>query len=180
MVVDIGLLFTAIDVTKSLAEYLELVESLGSKIDRIMNSEFDAAQRELEQASRSIDEAPNLLRSARSKFNRAASLERGQRLALTYVGLALCHHHLQDEANTRAALQDLLAVKCETMASDRLRAVAKDLGIKGLVLPVVFGLVAAAKLSNNEPIGPATQSMLLEKEHVEGLQRAALMYLEAN
>jgi len=60
---------------------------------------------------RSEQEQQTLLREARARFNRAISLEKGFRLALTHLGTAFCHWHLGDHTNARRSLEDLLKVQ---------------------------------------------------------------------
>lgn len=110
---DVTLVFKGVGIAKCIGEYLGIVESINSKIDRLSQSEFEAGMRALNQASKSGSEQNDLLREARNRFNKAISLEKNERLALAYLGLSLCHYHLQDLGNAKDALRDLLAVEID-------------------------------------------------------------------
>jgi tetratricopeptide (TPR) repeat protein len=107
---DIFLVFKSANLAKSITEYLGIIESISQKIERLAKSEFEAGIRSLEQAQRSNKEQETLLREARACFNKAISLEKDERLALSYLGLALCHFFLKDYDNSEQALRDLLNI----------------------------------------------------------------------
>jgi tetratricopeptide (TPR) repeat protein len=108
---DVTLVFKGVGIAKCIGEYLGIVESINSKIDRLSQSEFEAGIRALNQAGKSSSEQKVLLREARSRLNKAISLETNERLALAYLGLSLCHYHLKDYSNAKDALQDLLNIE---------------------------------------------------------------------
>ena len=110
---NVALIFKSTTLAKSIGEYLGIIESVSKKIDRLAQSEFEAGMRALEQAARANKEQKSLLREARNRFNKAISLEKSERLALSYLGLALCHYYLQDYENCNLALQDILAVRID-------------------------------------------------------------------
>jgi len=56
------------------------------------------------------------LREARSRFNKAISLENSERLALSYIGLALCHFRLGDDDNGREALRAVNLIEFDGVA----------------------------------------------------------------
>jgi hypothetical protein len=105
---DIGLIFSAAGLAKSVAQMMGIMESLDTKVDRLVKSELNAGFRNLDQAALSQTEQAHLLREARSCFNRAASLETGYRRSLALLGCALCHHHLGDDQNCRKSLEELV------------------------------------------------------------------------
>jgi tetratricopeptide (TPR) repeat protein len=108
----IQVLFQTISLTKSVAEYSGIVESIGKKIDRLMGAELECGLRTLKQATHSTVEQTSLLRDARSCFNKAISLEKEEeRLVQAYLGLAVCHSYLGDETNAKDALQELLQIE---------------------------------------------------------------------
>jgi hypothetical protein len=110
---DVTLVFKGVGIAKCIGEYFGIVESINSKIDRLSQSEFEAGMRALNQASKSGSEQNDLLREARNRFNKSISLEKNERLALAYLGLSLCHYHLQDYGNAKDALRDLLPVEID-------------------------------------------------------------------
>jgi hypothetical protein len=110
MMIEVKSILTALNLAKAVAEYTKINESVGQKIDRLTRSDFDAAVRTLSQAIQSSDEQKSLLRDARFSFNKAVSLESGERLALSYLGLSICHQFLNDEANARDSLNAILNI----------------------------------------------------------------------
>jgi hypothetical protein len=110
MAVEIGLLFTAFDVARSVAELAGILDSIEAKVDRLVHSELNAGLRALEQAGRGTSEQAHLLREARGHFNKAVALELGYRRVVALLGLAVCHHWLGDLPNCTAALEEILEI----------------------------------------------------------------------
>ena len=110
MAIDIGLIFTALGVAKSVAEFAGILDSIEAKVDRLVQSELNAGLRALEQAAHATSEQVSLLREARGCFNRAVSLEIGYRRVVALVGLSLCHHWLNDKPNCTRALEEVLEI----------------------------------------------------------------------
>jgi tetratricopeptide (TPR) repeat protein len=131
---DVSSIFKSVSLAKSIGQYLGILESVSKKIDNLVKSEFDAAVRALGQALKSNKEQKSLLREARQRFNKAISLEKSERLALSYLGLALCHYHLLDYENTKQALENLLAVEIESP----LKSVVLSENLPTKALAVVF------------------------------------------
>jgi len=84
---------------RAVAGYLGIIESTGVKVALLVKSELGSALSALEQAINSKTEQISLLRAARDHFNKASQMEKEERLALAYFGLALCHHYLDDFYN---------------------------------------------------------------------------------
>jgi hypothetical protein len=94
-----------------LANYVGLVEDrIQKQLIALANSEFEAGYRALQQADRSDVEQQSLLQEARNRFNKALSLEVGHRLALSLMGLALCHLGLGDRYNANVSLLELISL----------------------------------------------------------------------
>ena len=99
-----SIIFNSLKLARSIAEFSGLIETIGTKIDRLANAEFEAGFRALEQASVSSSEKDSLLREARYRFNKAISFEKEERLFLCHVGLAICHKELADQSNFKISL----------------------------------------------------------------------------
>jgi hypothetical protein len=110
MAIEIGLLFTAFDVAKSVAEFAGILDSIEAKIDRLVQSELNAGLRALEQAGRGTSEQVPLLREARGHLNQAVALELGYRRVIALLGLSVCHYWLGDKPNCAAALAEILEI----------------------------------------------------------------------
>ena len=109
--IDLMLAIKSATLAMSVAKYMGIVQDkLALKIDQLAGSELESGLRALQQAANSESEQQFLLREARARFNKAVSLEKGLRLAATYVGLALCHVNLGDAINAERAIRDLTLV----------------------------------------------------------------------
>lgn len=105
-----SVIFGSLKLARSIAEFAGLIETLGTKIDRLANAEFEAGFRALEQAAISSSEKDSLLREARYRFNKAISLEKEERLFLCHVGIAICHKELGDYSNFKISLSEACQV----------------------------------------------------------------------
>ncbi|YAF99046.1 MAG: hypothetical protein AB3A66_29055 (plasmid) [Nodularia sp. CChRGM 3473] len=102
-----------IDISIRLAKALKLIESIESKLDLLIQVEFNAALKTLHQAlnSSALDEQQStLINRAREKFTDATCLEKGERLFYAYLGLAICHYLLNDNNNVKAALIEVAKI----------------------------------------------------------------------
>jgi hypothetical protein len=108
--IDIGLIFSGIRVAKAVAEFSGILDSIGAKVDRLVQSDLNAGLRALEQAAHATSEQVSLLREARNCFNKAVSLEMGYRQVVALLGLSLCHHWLDDKLNCKKALEEILEI----------------------------------------------------------------------
>ena len=134
---DVHGLFATAKFGKTLAGYLGLFETLDIKIDKLAASELEAGIRALEQASNSERETESLLREARSRFNKAISLEKDEKLAMAYFGLGLCHYYLGDIKNCSASFESIGVDAEETVQSAEVKARM----IHGLVSVSPLGLI---------------------------------------
>ncbi len=104
-------IFRAVLLAERVGQYTGLLEnSLGKRIEVLEKADMGAGLSTLEQAARSTQERTELLREARGHFNRATRVEKGLRLAQSYLGLAICHDGLKDVNNLRHALDAIQKV----------------------------------------------------------------------
>jgi hypothetical protein len=104
----------------AIAQYLGLIEDGQEKqINTLIASELNAGLRALEQAKNSRTETQSLLREARSRFNKAATMERGYRLVLARFSIALCHHLLEDNDNAHRELSAISQITIESLFPKR-------------------------------------------------------------
>ena len=131
----------AVSVAQAAASYCGFLEDkLVARLDKLTESELHSGIRALRQAISSEAEQQELLREARRSFNKAVALERGFRLAVAHLGLAICHESLGDRANSRAALRDVLSVKVPDLEwTHKAKIVAVAVG--AAAFPLVGGLV---------------------------------------
>jgi hypothetical protein len=110
---DIKLIFLGVNIGKEIAGCLGIIETMSSKIDKLCNADFEAGVLAMIQAKISSNEKKTLLREARQYFTKAVSLEKDERLAACYLGLAFCHKNLGDENNFILALQTITTIHIE-------------------------------------------------------------------
>ena len=89
-------IFMVKNLAVSIATYFKLVESVDSKIDKLLSKEYESAVMLLEQA-RCVTTPQvyvTLLIAAIERFNVAVTLEQRERQLLAYLGLMLCYYYL--------------------------------------------------------------------------------------
>lgn len=131
-----SVIFGSLKLARSIAEFSGLIETIGTKIDRLANAEFEAGFRALEQGAISSSEKESLLREARYRFNKAISLEKEERLFLCHVGLAICHKELGDQANFKISLLQACEVRIVSLDLDPI-----EIGIG--IGRIYFGILTA-------------------------------------
>ena len=144
---NIALIFEAANFAKSVAEFTGLIESLESKVDKLIQSELTAGLKNLEQAMYSTNQQVSLLQEARNCFNKATGLEKGYRQGVAYLGLAVCHYHLKDTANYQKTLEELLTVNAEMSTALAALTVAAEVNkvTRDVIIFGIFGIVKLAK-----------------------------------
>ena len=174
MAIEIGAVFTAIQLTRMIAELTGVIESLGVKIDKLIASELKAGLRALEQAQQAKRERQSLLREARARFNKAIAVEKQTRLAASYIALAATHNQLKDIDNCRLTLHELLDTDFEGSFARGAAEFAKE-GPKRTALAMTKAFFMLA------PFGYAAEQMaksaLVEQERITQLKDAVRAYL---
>ena len=153
-----SVIFGSLKLARSIAAFAGLIETLGTKIDRLANAEFEAGFRALEQAAIGSSEKDSLLREARYRFNKAISLEKEERLFLCHVGIAICHKNLDDQANFKISL---------------LRAC--EVQIHSVIEGVANSLIDQVKVNNSTSVLDYIEMMMSFKGRTVGLA-AGLLY----
>ncbi len=105
-----GAIVKATELASKIAQLLGLVDSIDSKIDKLIEVHLKAGMSALEAARDSGEEQITLLRKARDEFLQAIHLEKSYRLALAFLGLACCHSWLGDKRNSEKALAQILQI----------------------------------------------------------------------
>ena len=179
LIAAIGLAKEGLSLAEAVAGLLGLVESIDEKIDALTESELKAGILELDQAINSTSETQSLLRSARGHFNKAIHLEKGSKLCLAHLGLALCHRFLGDTANATRALEDLADKTWEIPTRSWIVAVAKDAGNPLVTynprwISKSFGVLYKSKLYTKEMyFGPSTKALVDDRERALRLSEIA-------
>ena len=95
-----------VDISIKLAKSLKLIASIESKLDLLMQVEFNAAWKTLIQAcnsSASKQQRDILINDARNGFTKGTLIEKGERLFYAHLGLGICHYLLDDINNVKTA-----------------------------------------------------------------------------
>jgi tetratricopeptide (TPR) repeat protein len=139
--IELGLIFSVGELALKLPELFGIVETIDKKIDRLSEAEFEAGYRFIEQIKDSVEEQEFLLKQAWIHLNKAISLEKELRLALSYLGLSFCQYHLSEEELAKASLEEILKVETRR---DKIHVAKK----------VTLGTVAAGLVAATPIVGP--------------------------
>jgi tetratricopeptide (TPR) repeat protein len=117
---SVSLLLESPNAIKIVAEYLGIIESLDSKVDRLLDADMKTAVALLEQAKANPSKAGELLKDARIFFTRAAEIQsdsmstsRRNKRALALLGLWSCCQAVGDPPNANLALKKITEIPRE-------------------------------------------------------------------
>jgi hypothetical protein len=153
--IEIGMVFTAVEVGTKIAQYLGFVEGiekklerLEGKIDRLTDSELRTGWYLLEQAAKADQEFESLVRDARDHLAKAVHLESNLALVHAHVGLALCHQLLNESTLMLSELRAASAACARALLSPPVTKVGAMKRIKDVV-------------STAEKVGDAVENVLV-------------------
>ena len=101
-------LLNAPKAANAIACFLGLAESIDKKAQKLCSTPYNSAMRFLRSAESSETQQEHLLREAQRSFTDALTLEAGSRLAIAYIGLAMCQTYLGDTLNAAGTLRELV------------------------------------------------------------------------
>lgn len=122
-----------IGVSTQIAEYFGLIDSVDSKVTKILHQAFNSAKMNLEYALHASGQNQiEYLRQARIEFNQAVSVEENENKILALAGLSMCQSLLGDKANASVTCDMISQV--ELSLPEMAKSVAFDVagGIGGL------------------------------------------------
>ena len=122
-----------IGVSTQIAEYFGLIDSVDSKVTKILHQAFNSAKMNLEYALHaSRQNQIEYIRQARIEFNQAVSVEENENKILALAGLSMCQSLLGDKANASVTCDMISQV--ELSLPEMANSVAFDVagGIGGL------------------------------------------------
>lgn len=92
----INTIFLSKNLAVSIATYLNLIENVDKKVDKLISKEYNSAIQMLEQVRYVSNPAiySNMLVGIIDRFNQAISLEKRERLLLSHLGLMMCYFYL--------------------------------------------------------------------------------------
>lgn len=130
---DVTIIFKATSILKSIAAYLGIIDNLSADVKKLLHQPLKSAIQNLEYAKNSSSENQlDYLRTARSKFIDAISVEENENLVSSYLGLAMCQFLLGDKDNAHVTLLKIRTVQLTT--AERSKAIASDISGMGGVL----------------------------------------------
>lgn len=103
-------IFMTKNLAVSIATYFKLIESVDSKMDKLISKEYNSAIQMLEQVRNISNPAvySTMLVNIIDRLNQAIQLEKNERLLLAYLGLMMCYYHL-GETNALLVTQKRVA-----------------------------------------------------------------------
>lgn len=98
---------------KKLLECIGLLESIDSKINKLIQCELNTGIEYLEKAANSNkkDSQKHFLRTAELCFTKAKSLEKNERLCIAHIGVVICLYYLGERQNTINKLREFAQTK---------------------------------------------------------------------
>ncbi len=163
---SITFLFRVPDLAKSLGGYLGLVESIDKKLDKLLQSDFNAAVRCLRESLVATKQQDFLLHEAWRRFHTALTNETGERKALAYVGLALCQDRLGERECSLQTLSDFLSYGF----AEEIQAEIQAITIKALAIRFIPIIGKSASLLYSTLQAP---DCLMRKRKISELQEEA-------
>lgn len=140
MAVPVGSIIIA---TSKIAEYFGLIETIDSKVQKLLHQEFKSAISALEKAQNATDKAnfDFCLNMARTSFEKAVAVEENENLISAYVGLSLTEFLMGDNNNSVLTLEKIKCVELSGISKNQ-AMVLDILGspITGAIGPLVKGI----------------------------------------
>ena len=122
MSMTIGAVIASMNVAKSIAAYLGLIESSASQINNLVHQSFKSAIMNLELAKTSSLKSlgDEYLKEARNKFVETIAVEKDEALVSSFVGLAMCQYLLGDRRNAALTINRIVNVQLSN--SEKMKA----------------------------------------------------------
>lgn len=119
MAVPVGSIIIA---TSKIAEYFGFIETIDSKVQKLLHQEFKSAISALEKAQNATDKAnfDFCLNMARTSFEKAVAVEENENLISAYVGLSLTEFLMGDNNNSVLTLEKIKCVELSGISKNKL------------------------------------------------------------
>lgn len=144
-------IFIAKNLAVSIATYLNLIESVDVKLDKLISKEFDSAKQMLEQVRYISNPAiySNILIGIADHFNQAIILEKRERQLLSYLGLMICYYYLGEKNAFLMTQQKVAELKFNTSFWEEYGGSIKQCGM------AILGIAVTVLSGGNAGIGAA-------------------------
>ena len=108
----IGEIYTGLRIAEMVAKYLGVVETIERKVDKLMRSDLETAKSLFQQAVmvENPEEQLDVIRTARTYFTKASTLEEGVRKGVALAGVAACYCAIDEKNLMRDHLLKVLEV----------------------------------------------------------------------
>lgn len=170
-------IFVAKNLAVSIATYLNLIESVDAKLDKLISKEFDSAKQMLEQVRYITNPAiySNMLIGIVDRFNQAIVLEKRERLLLSHLGLMMCYYYLGERNAFLMTQRKVSKLEFDTSFWEEYGGTIKQCGM------VVLGIATAVLTGGNATIGAAMGGKSgneMADDHQRGLEYRKKQYEE--
>lgn len=161
-------IFATKNLAISIATYLDLIENVDKKVDKLISKEFNSAIQMLEQARYISNQAvySNMLVGIIDRFNQAIALEKRERLLLSHLGLMMCYYYLGERNAFLIAQQKVTKLEFDTTFWEKYGGTIKNGGV--VLLGVAMALLSGGRVSPGAGGAMGAQSgRKIDEEHSE-------------
>lgn len=117
-----------------IAEFLGLIESVDSKVTKLLHQSFRSAVSNLEYAQHSSGQNQmEYIRQARVEFNQAVNVEEDENKILALTGLSMCQSMLGDKANASMTYNRISQVELSLKEKAKYTTIDVAGGLGGLL-----------------------------------------------
>lgn len=114
-----SLIFGSLNLTKAIAAYFGLINSVDSNVQKLLHQAFKSAIQNLEYAESAVKQNKmEYIKTAKDRFIDAIAVEENENLISAYVGLAMCQFYLGDLYNAQITLQKVDTVQLTRSAKN--------------------------------------------------------------
>lgn len=118
------IIFSALKLGKTIAEYTGLIESVGANVTKLVHAPFKSAMANLKDAAMASEANREFyIREALKEFTTACQLEENENLVSAILGKAMCQHLLKDYLNRDMTIKQIDNV--ELTLPEKTKAIAR-------------------------------------------------------
>lgn len=158
-------IFVAKNLAVSVATYLKIIESVDTKLDKLISKEFDSAIHMLEQVQYISNPTvySNMLVGIADRFNQAIVLEKRERLLVSHLGLMLCYYYLGERNAFYATQQKVSKLEFDATFWENYGGNIKYCGM--VILGLASSLLCGGSAAGGVGMGGKAGSSMYEEHH---------------